>query len=77
VLQVVAVVASGPSGDQQLVAFVQGNPSTLTEAELHRHGAEKLAIHARPHRIVVMSALPMTESGKIDRQNLQSRIVQD
>jgi amino acid adenylation domain-containing protein len=69
VAQAVAVVISR-TGELQIVAFVQAPEASLAEADLHQHVAGKLAVYARPHRIIVKSSLPTTQSGKIDRQTL-------
>ena len=71
VAQAVAVVHSR-EGELQIVAFVQPRDGTVTEADLHPHLAGRLALYARPHRIIVKPSLPTTVSGKIDRQTLIS-----
>ena len=66
----VAAVAQCRDGDLQIAAFVQvlsGGPSA---GDLHQHAAEKLPVYARPARITIKSTLPLTQSGKIDRQTL-------
>ncbi|MGW7465281.1 amino acid adenylation domain-containing protein [Streptomyces xantholiticus] len=65
-----AVVARrdlGTDGDPMLVAYTTG---TADAAELRRHLAGSLPEHMVPSAFVVLDALPLTPSGKLDRRAL-------
>ena len=58
-------------GEPRLVAYVtlaQGNP--VKASELKEHTGRSLPEYMLPARIVIMDALPLTVSGKIDRRSL-------
>lgn len=66
-----AAVKAQPQGDTQwLVAYVSGN--NVEETQLNAWLAERLPEMMLPQRIVVLDALPLLASGKIDRQSLPS-----
>ena len=66
-----AVVGRTIEGDEEILAFVQRSPgSHLTEAALAEHAARHLTPYKRPSRIVFLSKLPMTPSGKIAKADL-------
>ena len=58
-------------GNEEVVAFVQPAPgSTLTSTQLAEHAAGHLAPYKRPSQIVLVSALPMTPTGKVVKAEL-------
>jgi acyl-CoA synthetase (AMP-forming)/AMP-acid ligase II len=58
-------------GNEEVVAFVQPAPgSTLTSTQLAEHVAGHLAPYKRPSQIVLVSALPMTPTGKVVKAEL-------
>ncbi len=66
----VAAVSYRP-GEPQLIAWVVPSPgSSLTSSELRRHLATKLPSSLIPSRFVLLDALPLTPSGKVDRRSL-------
>lgn len=66
-----AVVGRATTGDEEIIAFVQPVAgATPTVAELAHHAAGELAPYKRPTRIVLVSALPSTPSGKIRKAEL-------
>ncbi|MHC3820570.1 amino acid adenylation domain-containing protein [Streptomyces sp. DT9] len=69
-----AVVAhEHPAGDRQLTAYVVpsgGAPQDFREAELRAYARETLADYLVPAAFVVLDALPLTPSGKLDRAAL-------
>lgn len=72
VAQAAAVLRRGASegADGQLLAFVTCTPgaSAGIETALAALAAADLPDHARPARILVIDALPLTPSGKVDRR---------
>jgi amino acid adenylation domain-containing protein len=68
-----SVVAArpGPAGDLQLAAYLvpaAGGPPG--EPDLRRHLAERLPPYMVPAHLVLLDALPLTPSGKVDRAAL-------
>ncbi len=71
-----AVVGRSVQGDEEVVAFVQPVPgSPLTADELAEYAALHLAQYKRPSQIVLVSAMPVTPTGKIVKAELK-RIVE-
>lgn len=69
-----AVVGRQIPGNEEVVAFVQcAAGAALTEAELARFAAERLAPYKRPCQIVLVEALPATATGKILKGKLRER----
>jgi len=67
-----AVVGRSVQGDEEVVAFVQPLPySPLTADELADHAALHLAQYKRPSQIVLVSAMPVTPTGKIVKGELK------
>jgi acyl-CoA synthetase (AMP-forming)/AMP-acid ligase II len=66
-----AVVGRPVDGDEQVVAFVQLLPeAALTPADLAAHVEQRIAAYKRPSKIVFLSAMPMTATGKIAKAML-------
>jgi long-chain acyl-CoA synthetase len=56
---------------EEVVSYVVGRPgATLDTEALFRHCAANLPAFKAPKRIVLASALPKTERGKLDRKAL-------
>ncbi|MCD0486415.1 amino acid adenylation domain-containing protein, partial [Streptacidiphilus sp. ASG 303] len=78
VAQVSAVVREDVPGDRQLVAYVvpvDGTTDTDTDAlrlaaDVRTHAASTLPEYMVPSAVVVLHALPLTPSGKVDRKAL-------
>jgi long-chain acyl-CoA synthetase len=67
-----AVVGRSVQGDEEVVAFVQFLPdSTITADELADYAAGHLAQYKRPSQIVLVSAMPVTPTGKIVKGELK------
>ena len=66
-----AVVADGKQGQERLVAYVtpHGVPAPASD-QLRLHLSRRLPDHMLPAAIVTLSEMPLTPSGKIDRQSL-------
>jgi amino acid adenylation domain-containing protein len=66
-----AVVArEAPSGEQQLVAYIVGEPGCPSDAEARDWLRRRLPEYMVPSVFVHRSALPMTASGKLDKAAL-------
>jgi long-chain acyl-CoA synthetase len=66
-----AVVGRTIQGDEEILAFVQPTPgSHLTETDLAEYAAKHLAPYKRPSRVLFVSTMPMTPSGKIAKADL-------
>ncbi len=58
-------------GDQQLVAYLERSPSAaFTRAELRRFLEQQLPAHMLPPVVVFLDTLPLTPTGKVNRQAL-------
>lgn len=67
-----AVVGRQVQGDEEVVAFVQLLPELqLTADELAEYAALHLAQYKRPSQIVLVSAMPVTPTGKIMKGELR------
>jgi amino acid adenylation domain-containing protein len=63
-----AVVArEAPPGEQQLVAYIVGEPGRPSEAEARNWLRHRLPEHMVPSAFAYLSALPMTTNGKLDK----------
>jgi amino acid adenylation domain-containing protein len=66
-----AVVArEAPNGEQQLVAYIVGEPGRLSDVEARDWLRRRLPEYMVPSAFVHLSALPMTTSGKLDKAAL-------
>jgi long-chain acyl-CoA synthetase len=66
-----AVIGRSVSGDEEVLAFVQVSPeSQVTAVELAEHAARHLASYKRPSQIVLISAMPLTPTGKVAKNEL-------
>jgi len=61
----------GTEGGEEVVAFVQLVPSSLTsEAELAQHAAQHLTPYKRPSQILFVPSMPLTLTGKVVKDEL-------
>lgn len=65
-----AVTVSADGSDEQLVAYVVLRDSAADEINLRRFLRAKLPDHLVPTWFVMLDALPLTSSGKVDRRGL-------
>jgi long-chain acyl-CoA synthetase len=66
-----AVIGRTTKAGEEILAFVQPSPSShLTETALAEYAARHLAAYKRPSHIRLVSAMPMTASGKIAKADL-------
>ena len=65
----IAVAREDQPGEKRLVAYVV-KQAELDEAMLRQHLREKLPEYMIPSAIVLLSAIPLTQNGKIDRRAL-------
>jgi acyl-CoA synthetase (AMP-forming)/AMP-acid ligase II len=73
-----AVIGRWERGDEEVVAFVQPLPGAVLEVtDLEVFAANRLAAYKRPSRFVIMSALPMTATGKVARKELEQLFVDE
>ncbi|KAB8317793.1 amino acid adenylation domain-containing protein [Tolypothrix campylonemoides VB511288] len=71
VLQTVVVAREDASGEKRLVAYVVSNEgSALSLSDLRRFLREKLPEYMVPFAFVLLEALPLTPSGKVNRSVL-------
>jgi len=67
-----AVIGRTVGGDEEVVAFVQLLPdSPLSGGELAEYAAQHLAQYKRPSQILLVSAMPVTPTGKIVKGDLK------
>jgi non-ribosomal peptide synthase protein (TIGR01720 family) len=66
-----AVVARDEVGGKKLIAYVvTGKGAKVTSSELHRHARERLPEYMVPSLFVAIEQMPLTPSGKLDRNTL-------
>lgn len=66
-----AVMGRSVEGNEEVVAFVQLLPgSLLTARELAEYASQQLAPYKRPSEIILVSAMPLTSTGKIMKDEL-------
>jgi thioesterase domain-containing protein/acyl carrier protein len=70
----VVIVKEELNGNHNLVAFVQSN-QVLNFKELRGHLNEKLPSYMIPSHFIQIDEIPLTSSGKTDRENLKNRIL--
>lgn len=71
VKEVAVISIADPNGDQRLVAYVAANRTPApTFRDLRHFLTQKLPDHMVPSAFVMLDALPLTPSGKVDRSAL-------
>jgi amino acid adenylation domain-containing protein len=70
VREAAVVVRDRPPNDKQLVAFVVPSADAPTPVELRAFLRETLPPYMIPARLVLLESLPLTATGKVDRQAL-------
>ncbi|HEX7243109.1 MAG TPA: amino acid adenylation domain-containing protein, partial [Longimicrobiaceae bacterium] len=70
VRQAAVVVREDRPGDPRLAAYVLAGDGGASAAELREHLRGRLPEHMVPGAVVVLDALPLTPSGKVDRRAL-------
>ena len=66
-----AVIGRTVQGNEEILAFIQpSGGSQLTISDVAEHAAKHLAAYKRPTDIFLVSAMPMTVSGKIAKSDL-------
>lgn len=71
IVQAVAVTRTFAEGDVRLLAYVVPAPgSTLDEEALRAHLSARLPTYMVPGRLIALERMPLTGSGKIDRNAL-------
>lgn len=70
VRQAAALLHRSQTGEPQIVALAEVKTLPAAPDDLHQFAAEFLAPYARPARILIREDLPLTITGKIDRQRL-------
>ncbi len=80
VKQAVVIVSDSDSPSAQLVGYVclrePSNEQALVMAQIRRDLATRLPAYKVPVHLVVLEALPMTSSGKVDRKRLPQVVVE-
>ncbi len=71
--QSIVIASEKERGDKQLVAYVVANGAAPTVNELRAYLSSKLPDYMIPSAFVLLEALPLTPSGKIDRRALPSQ----
>ncbi|HSO00824.1 MAG TPA: amino acid adenylation domain-containing protein, partial [Candidatus Nanopelagicales bacterium] len=70
----VAMVREDTPGNRRIVAYVVPSPDAevadVDEADLRAHLERRLPVYMMPASLVVMSALPLSRHGKVDRKAL-------
>ena len=69
VKEAVVIVREDRADDKRIVAYYTGE-SNLDTDTLKEHLAQQLPVYMVPHHFVQMQALPLTESGKVNRKAL-------
>jgi len=77
VRQAAALLHRSPSGEAQIVAIAAVKTLPAAPEDLHQFAAEFLAPYARPARVLIRKDLPLTITGKIDRQRLLESLQQE
>ena len=68
---VVGRTVEGTQGGEEVIAYVQlAQSSAVSESELAQHAAQYLAPYKRPSHILIVSAMPLTPTGKVVKGEL-------
>jgi len=77
VREAIVIPREDQPGEKRLVAYVAAAAPSLQVSDLRSHLAERLPEYMVPSSFVLLSALPRTQNGKIDRQALPAPEVED
>jgi len=70
-----AVIGRSVEGNEEVIAFVQLIPgSSVTSAELAEYAARQLAPYKRPSQVLIVSAMPVTPTGKVIKDELAKMV---
>lgn len=73
-----AVIGRSLKGDEEIIAFIQPVPeASISTRELQEYAAQRLAPYKWPSRVVLLSAMPVTATGKIIKGELAKLIPDD
>jgi acyl-CoA synthetase (AMP-forming)/AMP-acid ligase II len=65
----------GSQGGEEIIAYVQlAESSSTSERDLAQHAAQNLAPHKRPSHILLVSSLPLTPTGKVNKSDIAKPI---
>jgi acyl-coenzyme A synthetase/AMP-(fatty) acid ligase len=69
------VIGRSVEGNEEVIAFVQLIPgSSVTSAELAEYAARQLAPYKRPSQVLIVSAMPVTPTGKVIKDELAKMV---
>jgi long-chain acyl-CoA synthetase len=72
---VIGRTVEGTQGGEEVIAFVQLKQGSATsDSELAQYAAQYLAPYKRPSHILIVSAMPLTLTGKVVKGELARRI---
>lgn len=77
VREAIVIPREDQPGEKHLVAYVAAGAPSLQVSDLRSHLAERLPEYMAPSSFVLLSALPRTQNGKIDRQALPAPEAED
>jgi long-chain acyl-CoA synthetase len=70
-----AVIGRSVEGNEEVIAFVQLIPgSSVTATELAEYAARHLAPYKRPSQVLIVSAMPVTPTGKVIKDDLAKMV---
>ena len=70
VKQAAVAALPGAAGDSRLVAYVVPSAPSVTASDLRTALAETLPDYMLPSTFILLDAVPLTDTGKVDRQHL-------
>lgn len=66
------------TGEQEVIAFIQLAPDcSATISELAKHAGQHLAAYKRPGEIRIVSEMPLTVSGKVIKDELAKKLINE
>jgi long-chain acyl-CoA synthetase len=70
-----AVIGRSVEGNEEVIAFVQLIPgSSVTATEFAEYAARHLAPYKRPSQVLIVSAMPVTPTGKVIKDDLTKMV---
>jgi amino acid adenylation domain-containing protein len=70
--EAVVTLVRSPESEDQLVAFVVPEVSTVSESIVFEQCSNYLPSYAQPHRVIIRKDFPRTSTGKINRVHLKT-----